>query len=93
MILQIERWKMGDVAIITGDPCGNRSFHWNFCLSRYGSPLKESQEHPQNSDWIEIVTPTGAVASVAGKSGVVTLAIEDIGTGTGSLTDCFRVTN
>ena len=75
--------KMGDVAIITGDPAATDPFIGTFVFQ---SMDQTEALGSQNSDWIEIVTPTGAVASVAGKSGVVTLAIEDIGTGTGSLT-------
>ena len=67
--------KMGDVAIITGDPAATDPFIGTFVFQ---SMDQTEALGSQNSDWIEIVTPTGAVASVAGKSGVVTLAIEDI---------------
>ena len=67
--------KMGDVAIITGDPTATDPIIGTFV---YQGVDQTEALGSQNSDWIEIVTPTGAVASVAGKSGVVTLAIEDI---------------
>ena len=67
--------KMGDVAIITGDPAATDPFIGTFVFQ---SMDQTEALGSQNSDWIEIVTPTGAVASVAGKSGVVTLSTEDI---------------
>ena len=65
--------EVGDVAIITGNPLETDSGTFVYQGTPQGVAGTSS-----DSDWIEIVTPTGAVASVAGKSGVVTLSTEDI---------------
>ena len=68
-------WISGDTTIITGDPLVTDPFIGTFTYQ--GADQTVAGVTIEN-DWIEIQTPTGAVASVAGKSGVVTLSIEDI---------------